>query len=69
MPLGKLSKKQIQSAFSVLSELQELVNKNGSDHSFIDASNRFYTYIPHSFGLDNPPLLNTAEMIKVLFTS
>ncbi|GLV44778.1 Poly-(ADP-ribose) polymerase [Carabus blaptoides fortunei] len=64
MPLGKLSKKQIQSAFSVLSELQTLVNIGGSDRNFIDASNRFYTFIPHSFGIENPPILNTAEMIK-----
>lgn len=66
MPLGKLSKKQIQSAFGVLSELQTLVNNGGSDRSFIDASNRFYTYIPHSFGIENPPVLNTAEVIKVI---
>lgn len=66
MPLGKLSKKQIQSAFGVLSELQTLVNNSGSDRSFIDASNRFYTYIPHSFGIENPPVLNTAEVIKVI---
>lgn len=64
MPLGKLSKKQIQSAFKVLAELQDLVNNNASDHSYIDASNRFYTFIPHSFGIDDPPILNNQEIIK-----
>ena len=31
----------------------------------LDASNRFYTLIPHDFGFRSPPLLNKAEMIKV----
>lgn len=64
MPLGKLSKKQIQSAFAVLSELQKLIEDKASEHNFIDACNRFYTLIPHSFGIDNPPIINTSEMIK-----
>jgi poly [ADP-ribose] polymerase len=65
MPLGKLSKNQIQQAYSVLSELQELVKSGGSNSHFVDASNRFYTLVPHSFGMENPPLLNSEEMIKV----
>ena len=65
MPLGKLSKKQIQQAYSVLSDLQELVKSGGSDSRFLDASNRFYTLVPHDFGVENPPILNSEEMIKV----
>ena len=65
MPLGKLSKKQIQQAYSVLSDLQELVKSGGSASRFLDASNQFYTLVPHSFGMENPPVLNTEEMIKV----
>ena len=65
MPLGKLSKKQIQQAYSVLSDLQELVKSGGPDSRFLDASNRFYTLIPHDFGIENPPVLNSEEMIKV----
>ncbi|PSN54639.1 Poly [ADP-ribose] polymerase [Blattella germanica] len=64
MPLGKLSKKQIQHAYSVLTELQGMVKKGGSESRFLDASNRFYTLIPHDFGVDNPPLLNNEEIIK-----
>jgi predicted DNA-binding WGR domain protein len=64
MPLGKLSKKQIQSAYSVLSELQRLVDESGPEARFIDASNRFYTFIPHSFGIDDPPVLKDTEVIK-----
>ncbi|XP_022914189.2 poly [ADP-ribose] polymerase [Onthophagus taurus] len=65
MPLGKLSKKQIQKAFSVLTELQNFVDKKSKNISdFLDASNRFYTYIPHSFGTENPPIIDKTEMIQ-----
>lgn len=67
MPLGKLSKKQIQSAFNVLTELQTLVEKGGTEALFIDASNRFYTLVPHSFGVDAAPILRDQEVVKVGF--
>jgi hypothetical protein len=65
MPLGKLSKKQIQHAYVVLTHLQELVKTGASNSCFVDASNRFYTLIPHDFGIEKPPILNSEEMIKV----
>lgn len=64
MPLGKLSKKQIQKAYSVLSELQ----KSDGDIKpmmVVDASNRFYTLIPHDFGVRSPPLLDNQNIIQV----
>ncbi|XP_057662049.1 poly [ADP-ribose] polymerase [Diorhabda carinulata] len=64
MPLGKLSKSQIQKAFGVLSELQTLINEKAERSRFIDASNRFYTFIPHSFGIEDPPILDDPEVIK-----
>uniref|UniRef100_A0A7R8Z663 Poly [ADP-ribose] polymerase n=1 Tax=Timema douglasi TaxID=61478 RepID=A0A7R8Z663_TIMDO len=64
MPLGKLSKRQIQQAFAVLSELQNLVQTKGSDTMLLDASNRFYTLIPHDFGIENPPIIKTEDVIK-----
>lgn len=64
MPLGKLSKKQIESAYKVLNELNQLLNeKNGNTSLCLDASNRFYTLIPHDFGLSKPPLLDTKDII------
>jgi predicted DNA-binding WGR domain protein len=66
MPLGKLSKKQIQSAYDVLNELQTLINESDPEVlKFIDASNKFYTFVPHSFGVDAPPVLKDTETIKV----
>lgn len=84
MPLGKLSKKQIERAYRVLSEALDLLGKmekkppadgegaSGSTNAAInaqllDCSNRFYTLIPHDFGMKKPPLLNDLELIKVLF--
>ncbi|CAG0890958.1 unnamed protein product, partial [Darwinula stevensoni] len=68
MPLGKLSKKQIEKAFSILGEAQRLLDEGGSMESIhpqiLDCSNRFYTLIPHDCGLDSPPLLNDPELIK-----
>nr|XP_023025730.1 poly [ADP-ribose] polymerase [Leptinotarsa decemlineata] len=64
MPLGKLSKSQIQKAFGVLNELLQLIDKKADQARFIDATNRFYTFIPHSFGIDDPPLLTDPETIK-----
>lgn len=67
MPLGKLSKKQIQNAFSVLTKLQDTIQAaDGVDEKrIISFTNQFFTLIPHDFGIDNPPLLNDLEMIKV----
>ena len=75
MPLGKLSRKQIESAYKILSEVQTLIklgvadNESSSQNSlhtkFLDASNRFFTLIPHDFGMNKPPLLNNPDYVKV----
>ena len=41
------------------------MNSGGTQTKFLDATNRFYTLVPHDFGLKKPPLLNSAELIKV----
>ncbi|XP_074645175.1 poly [ADP-ribose] polymerase 1-like [Tubulanus polymorphus] len=64
MPLGKLSKNQIEKAYKILTELNKLVEGGGTTTKFLDASNRFYTLIPHDFGMNKPPLLDTADVIK-----
>ncbi|KAG0453307.1 hypothetical protein HPP92_025971 [Vanilla planifolia] len=52
MPLGKLSKKNIQKGFEALTEIQNLLNNSNGHESnlreslIIDASNRFFTLIP-----------------------
>ncbi|KAL8262051.1 hypothetical protein R6Q59_026100 [Mikania micrantha] len=51
MPLGKLSKSNIQKGFEVLTELPDLLNKSTDNPAvkesmIVDASNRFFTVIP-----------------------
>ncbi|CAJ0936325.1 unnamed protein product, partial [Mesorhabditis belari] len=62
MPLGKLSKSQITKAYTVLQELLELISGKGAARKdeILDASNRFYTIIPHNTQLkmlDNPSVI------------
>lgn len=64
MPLGKLSKRQIESAYLILTELTKLLEKGGTQTQFLDATNRFYTLVPHDFGMKKPPLLDTDQVIK-----
>ncbi|XP_064103766.1 poly [ADP-ribose] polymerase 1-like [Macrobrachium nipponense] len=76
MPLGKLSKKQIESAYKVLSEALEFIKNlegvaEGDDAAatgikarLLDCSNRFYTLIPHDFGMKQPPILNNVDLIN-----
>ena len=39
-------------------------NGDGTDSKFLDASNRFFTLIPHDFGMNTPPILNEPDYIK-----
>ena len=65
MPLGKLSQKQIDTAYKILTEVQDMIkNVTGSDAKFLDASNRFFTLIPHDFGMKSPPLLDNPDLVK-----
>ncbi|CAF0764637.1 unnamed protein product [Rotaria sordida] len=66
MPLGKLSKNQLDKGYQILTELQTLITSGitTSKTAIIDASNRFYTLIPHACGLGSLPLLDNVELIK-----
>ncbi len=46
--------------------LQEMIKtESGTETKYLDASNRFFTLIPHDFGLKSPPILQEADYIKV----
>lgn len=69
MPLGKLSKNQIKDAFAVLSRLQQCLEDDSKDLTMrqvmiLDATNTFYTLIPHDFGMDNAPKLDSIDQIN-----
>lgn len=64
MPLGRLSKKQLHDAYQALTELNDLVVRGASNAEFIGLSNKFFTLVPHNFGMNKAPIIDTLEMIK-----
>jgi poly [ADP-ribose] polymerase 1 len=64
MPLGRLSSQQLKQAYQVLTQLSELVAKGASSNEFIGLSNKFFTLIPHNFGMKKAPIIDTMEEIK-----
>jgi poly [ADP-ribose] polymerase len=74
MPLGKLSKNQIHKGYKILKKIQMLLNGTSDEEDSDDENNaytdlkslssRFYTLIPHSFGMKVPPLIDTAVKLK-----
>lgn len=49
----------------VLTELSNLAETENPDQArLLDANNRFYTFIPHSFGVNDPPLITDLETVK-----
>lgn len=65
MPLGKISRKQIQLAMTTLKEISCLIQQNGTFGKLREASNRFYTLIPHAFGVERPSVIDSLEVVHV----
>ncbi|GAM22252.1 hypothetical protein SAMD00019534_054270 [Acytostelium subglobosum LB1] len=64
MPLGKISQRQIKSAYAVLTEIQDLLALPDTPKAkVLDATNRFYTLIPHDFGRNPPILIDNVEIL------
>lgn len=64
MPLGKISRKQLEEAYSVLNKLDNLITEGADRSAFIGASNKFYSLVPHSFGMQAAPIIDSVEKIK-----
>ncbi|XP_012504826.1 PREDICTED: poly [ADP-ribose] polymerase 3 [Propithecus coquereli] len=65
MPLGKLSKQQIAQGCKALEALEEaLRDPTDSGRSLEELSSHFYTVIPHNFGRNRPPLINSPEILQ-----
>jgi len=68
MPLGKLSRKQLQHAFSVLSDLDNIIDSSDEKikkDKIIVTTNMFYSLIPHDFGMKTPQVIDSKEIINV----
>ncbi|RWR99229.1 Poly [ADP-ribose] polymerase 1-like protein, partial [Dinothrombium tinctorium] len=65
MPLGKISKDQVMSAYAVLNEISCMIETNEKSLTkMLDASNRFYSLIPHDFGTDNVIVIKNKELLQ-----
>ncbi|KAK4696850.1 hypothetical protein P7C71_g1138, partial [Lecanoromycetidae sp. Uapishka_2] len=73
LPLGQLSKRTLQRGFEALKDLGELLadptiafeQHNMTFAQALEAfSNAYYTHIPHSFGRQRAPIINTDEALR-----
>lgn len=69
MPLGKLSKRQIQNAYALLTEATQAFVVKSSDetasrHKILEVTNKFYTLIPHNFVENEMRPLDNERIIK-----
>lgn len=73
LPLGKLSDRTLKTGFSILKELSELISAPDLAASRYDIgyapalghlSDRYFTTIPHVFGRNRPPVLDSDAYIK-----
>lgn len=64
MPLGKISPKQIRKAMIVLGEISYKIEQNSSISQIRESSNKFYTLIPHGFGVKRPPIIDSIETVN-----
>lgn len=76
LPLGKLSKEVISRGYQTLKDLGEVIEqKPGFITKFAEyganraqilnrLSSKYYTVIPHSFGRNTPPVIDTGPKLK-----
>jgi len=62
MPLGQLSQSQVQKGFEVLEELEKAIAAK-KNKDIMAQTSRFYTVIPHAFGRNTPPLIDSKELL------
>ena len=64
LPLGVPSEQQIEIGVSILNEIESKLNGDNVPDSCAELSSRFYTAIPHSFGRQRPPALDTNALLQ-----
>lgn len=64
MPLGKLSKTQINKGLETLIDIEEAIKNNKPRQHLMELSSKFYTLVPHDFGRMIPPVMDTDQIVK-----
>jgi poly [ADP-ribose] polymerase len=73
LPLGKLSENTLKKGNSALKDISEVLadpnvaaKKYGGtrDNVLATLTSRYYTIIPHAFGRNKPPVINTVDHLK-----
>jgi len=69
MPLGNLSKAQIESGYSALRAMETVLDdtempERRKNAKLVELSNQFYTLIPHDFGSRSPTIINSKEVLE-----
>lgn len=65
MPLGNLSKQQVERGVAVLEDIEQVVKNNPSNRTELARlSSRFYTTLPHDFGRRRPPVIANETMLQ-----
>eukprot|EP01071_Lankesteria_metandrocarpae_P010198 Lankesteria_metandrocarpae@DN5308_c0_g1_i3.p1 len=75
MPLGSLSKRQLQEGYQILQDLQNIIQENniGAQNNTLrwttkirGATNKFYSAIPHKFTLaQTPPMIDSLPKLRM----
>lgn len=63
MPLGQLTKSQVQKGFDALDQVDQALAA-GNQAALLQYTSLFYTVIPHDFGRRKPPVISTAETLQ-----
>lgn len=64
MPLGQISSTQIYAAMNVLQKISKYITGNGTQIEIQNASNEFYTLVPHGFSVKRPPVIDSIDVVK-----
>lgn len=67
MPLGKLTKAQVERGYNALTEVHKAIQAKASLSTMQDLTSKFYTAIPHDFGRNVPPVIRTEEDVQSKF--
>lgn len=66
LPLGKISKEQVEKGYEILKKIKKVIEGKAKG-SISELSGLFYTHIPHKFGRKTPTPINTSELLKSKF--